>query len=396
MVRVIKSQFYPSEIQSDILRETMIEYSKAMQSAFDYGYHNNTRNKNKIHEETYANFKKSSPLNSDLIISARGKAVDTLVSLNGIRKKTGINSKPVIYKKYHPMRYNNKCSTLNIENKEISLATIVKGNRIKLNLHIPKYYQQYIGNGWEFKSLELILRDKRGIEKWYIHFSVEKYQEELDFEFTTEYIGIKRGMKNLIVSSKNKFYSGKELRKLKTKNYKKKQSLQKTGTRSAKRKLKENSGREKGFQIVTNHEVAKNLINDLQPNSVLILEDLAGIRDEATYPKQSKFSRELNTWAYYQLELFIEYRAAEKNIRIEYVDPHQIQQICSKCGYNSKSNRKNAVFRCGECGFELNADLNASRNLVNRFISQLPIRQQTQEAIRFLGGAPVIVPNVTS
>ncbi len=41
----------------------------------------------------------------------------------------------------------------------------------------------------------------------------------------------------------------------------------------------------------------------------------------------------------------------------------QTSQTCSKCGHVSRSNRKGKQFKCVHCGFSLDADLNASRNI---------------------------------
>jgi transposase len=46
-----------------------------------------------------------------------------------------------------------------------------------------------------------------------------------------------------------------------------------------------------------------------------------------------------------------------------YIDPKYTSQKCSGCGYVDKNNRHGSVFKCRNCGFELNADLNASRNI---------------------------------
>ncbi|WP_297216731.1 zinc ribbon domain-containing protein, partial [Thermoplasma sp.] len=46
-----------------------------------------------------------------------------------------------------------------------------------------------------------------------------------------------------------------------------------------------------------------------------------------------------------------------------YVNPKYTSQKCSICGYTDKNNRHGSVFRCNNCGFELHADLNASRNI---------------------------------
>lgn len=46
-------------------------------------------------------------------------------------------------------------------------------------------------------------------------------------------------------------------------------------------------------------------------------------------------------------------------------------QTCHKCGYVTKENRDSqAVFRCVECGYEANADVNAAENILDRALSK--------------------------
>jgi putative transposase len=56
------------------------------------------------------------------------------------------------------------------------------------------------------------------------------------------------------------------------------------------------------------------------------------------------------------------------------VNPSYTSQICSCCGHKDKSNRKSqAIFVCGDCGLTMNADKNASFNILNRYIESLEI-----------------------
>ena len=49
------------------------------------------------------------------------------------------------------------------------------------------------------------------------------------------------------------------------------------------------------------------------------------------------------------------------------VDPKFTSQICSKCGFKSKKNRKSqSKFECNKCGFKINADHNAACNILAR------------------------------
>ncbi|TXT59094.1 MAG: hypothetical protein BAJALOKI1v1_1480011 [Promethearchaeota archaeon] len=77
-----------------------------------------------------------------------------------------------------------------------------------------------------------------------------------------------------------------------------------------------------------------------------------------------KLRKKFGNWAYYQLEQFIIERAEKQGKTILFVNPKYTSLRCWQCGHISKKNRKNqSVFRCHQCAFELNADLNASRNL---------------------------------
>ena len=61
-------------------------------------------------------------------------------------------------------------------------------------------------------------------------------------------------------------------------------------------------------------------------------------------------------------------KLAYKCGRCETVDPRYTSQTCHPCGHISPPNRQSqAVFRCQRCGFFLNADHNAARNMLGRF-----------------------------
>ncbi|WP_220200237.1 zinc ribbon domain-containing protein [Ktedonospora formicarum] len=44
---------------------------------------------------------------------------------------------------------------------------------------------------------------------------------------------------------------------------------------------------------------------------------------------------------------------------VERVDPRHTSQTCSRCGHQTRNNRRSqAVFHCRSCGYHLNAALN--------------------------------------
>ena len=132
--------------------------------------------------------------------------------------------------------------------------------------------------------------------------------------------------------------------------------------------LKRLAGKEQRFMKDVNHCISKAIVKlAVQENvSVIGLEDLTEIRDR-TNGKLHKKQRYLhNSWAFRQLQQFIEYKAKQAGILVKYVNPEYTSKTCNRCNHISKNNRKGLRFHCEACGYEMNADLNASRNIEHR------------------------------
>jgi IS605 OrfB family transposase len=373
----------------------MREYSKAAQMAFNYGISNNTTSRIKIHHGIYKDFRKKSTLNSQLVINGKNKGVDVLLSLkkrNHRKISKTKKNKPnrVVFSSEIPMRYEYRCSTIHLDQRYVSLATISK--RVNLNFEIPRYYKKFIN--WKFRSFELVYIGK----KFFLHFVVQNSvsSDLANAPHSGVFIGIDRGLRHIAVSSQNQFYSGSRLRASKDKYFRLKRSLQKKGTRSARSKLRYNAGRERRFQRDVNHCITKEILSKIPVNSTIILEDLSYIGRTSKRRRKTRTSREFHSWAFYQFQLFLDYKAKEKNIEIVYIDPRYTSQQCSSCGFISRSNRSGANFGCMNCNYLLNADLNASRNIKERIFDNKYLLQLAHRAIGMMGGASVIIPNVAS
>jgi len=87
------------------------------------------------------------------------------------------------------------------------------------------------------------------------------------------------------------------------------QQLQKVATKSAKRRLKQTSGKERRFQKDTNHCISKALVKKAVVScKALALEDLSGIRERTTVRHEQRYER--HSWAFFQLRTFLTYKAA--------------------------------------------------------------------------------------
>ena len=179
---------------------------------------------------------------------------------------------------------------------------------------------------------------------------------------TGETLGVDRGLYKIAVTSKGGEYTSNQVRAVRRKYQHNRATLQQKGTRSAKRRLKAMSGREKRFMSDVNHCVSKQLVHT--PNiGRIVLENLTGIRRN----KRNKTTRKwLGQWAFHQLEHYITYKAHQQGIEVVLVDPAYTSQRCSACGYTAKNNRCKGTFACRSCGFIANADVNAAINIRNK------------------------------
>ena len=112
------------------------------------------------------------------------------------------------------------------------------------------------------------------------------------------------------------------------------------------------------FRDTANHKYSRELINYALKNNcgVIHMEDLTGITSNA--------DRFLKNWSYYDLQTKIKYKAEEVGIEVVSVPPANTSRRCSRCGYIDADNRKvQAKFKCLNCGYEANADYNASQNI---------------------------------
>lgn len=115
-----------------------------------------------------------------------------------------------------------------------------------------------------------------------------------------------------------------------------------------------------------NHVVSKKVVEFAVKNkvSVIGMEDLTGIRERTNVRRDRRYYH--NSWAFRELQTFIEYKAKQAGILVEYIDGSYTSQTCPKCNHIAKKNRNGLTFHCEACDYNLNADLNAARNIEHR------------------------------
>lgn len=193
------------------------------------------------------------------------------------------------------------------------------------------------------------------------------------------FLGVDFGIVEIASTSNGKSYSGNELKGKRRRNCKLRKKLQKKGTKSAKRLLKKRRRKESCFTKNENHRISKEIVADAKrTGSAIVLEDLKGIRERVRLRKSQRYIH--HSWAFDELKRFIEYKAKRAGIPMIVVDPKYSSRECSACGCIDKRNRPSqAVFSCVQCGFEANADYNASLVLSNR--GRLAVKRAYAEAV---------------
>ena len=355
-------------MEAALLLPTIQAYTNSFNYVCQVGFNNKKSHSIDLHNITYKDVRDQFKLPSQLTCSSRNKASE---ALNVLKKK---KIKVCPKSKQQSIRYDQRSFSISLKNSEVSLLTL--SGRIKSKLILSNYHKEYF-QFWKYSSAELVINKNKS----YLHVAFEK--DITDTPTNGTFVGLDRGISNIAVTSDNKFYTGKHVKCVSNKYKTLRQKLQKVNTKSAKRHLRKLSRKEKRFKADVNHCISKRIINNLNPGDTLVLEDLKGIRNR----RLRKTIRTLiNNWSFFQLEQFLTYKANAKGINIEYVSARYTSQTCSSCDFCSRNNRKTqANFVCKDCGFRINADLNASRNICNKAFN----------SYKELNAAIVNTPNVS-
>jgi putative transposase len=119
--------------------------------------------------------------------------------------------------------------------------------------------------------------------------------------------------------------------------------------------------------------LSKRIVHSTPPGATIVFENLTNIRETSKIGrgKQNKnveTKRKLHSWTFAQLFAFTDYKAQERGIRVERIDPRYTSQTCSRCGHQARTNRHSqSIFHCRSCGYQLNADLNAAYTIREKY-----------------------------
>lgn len=349
MLRTASIRLDVSSEQSEALFALRTAYAEACNGLIPLAVQHRCWNRVALHRLGYRLLRRETPLGSQMACNAVFtvcKAYKALRENGGIEKDKPV---PVIAFRRAAVHFDKR--TYSLKGERLSLYTLT--GRIRVDMRPGEHQRRILDSGLP-KEAELIHRKGR----WYFHLVVES--ESPEPVEAGGVLGIDVGENNFAATSTGKVFGGGKLRHERDRHLALRRRLQSNGSRSAKQRLRQVSGKEARRVRHINHETSKAIVAEARRVGVgtLVMEDLTHIRDRIRAGRRIR--TRLHRWAFRQLQEFIAYKAEAAGIRVLHVNPAYTSQACSACG--SLGTRVKHRFEC-QCGFRAHADCNSGRNL---------------------------------
>jgi len=387
MDRTIIAQLHPTPEQVKVLRRTIEEHTACFNTVAGLGFTSRCSNGVELHKATYYDLRKQYPdLPAQLVCAARVKATEAVKSALTWQKKHEASypkqvakakkqgKEPPKFKPVRaprsevcPIRYDARSYWVKWESMTASVATVA--GRVQVGFTIPEYARDSIGG--KVCSADLCYR------KGQLTLHIVVSLPEPTMERSNEVIGVDLGLNRPAVLSNHHFLGERRWKEQERRLFRIRRKLQKKGTRSAKRHLKKLSGQLFRQRKDHDHVLSKRIVQLAPQGSTLVFENLTNIRTTSKIGRGKKHKtvdtkRRFHSWSFAQLHRFTTYKAAARGSVVTKVDPRHTSQTCSRCGYQHRYNRRSqSLFLCRQCGYCLNADLNAAQNIREKHIASL-------------------------
>lgn len=358
-----KIQICPDDAEKELLYQTMTAYQKACNFVSGHIFRTHNLKQMSLNQELYYDLREKYNLRSQMAQSV----IKTVIA----RYKTILeNQKKWIKAHFKRPQFDlvwNRDYSLN-ENL-FSVNTL--NGRIRVS-YFSKGMEQYFSDDYKFGTAKLV--SQKG--KYFLHIPVTSEVAESELSNICNVVGIDRGINFVIATydSKHKsgFVSGKAIKQKRAKYKKVRQQLQQRKTKSARKRLKKIGQRENRWMQNINHCITKALTEQNPKHTLFVLEDLTGIR-QATEKIRLKDRYISVSWAFYDLEQKLIYKAKKHQSSVIKVNPAYTSQTCPVCGHTERANRNKKIhlFCCRNCSYQSNDDRIGAMNLYRMGIAYL-------------------------
>jgi putative transposase len=348
MKLVINLKLTPDAAQQRTLRATLERCNEACDWLSEQAFETQVFGQYALHKAFYRNVREQFGLTAQAAVRCIGKVADAY-KLKNYRK---VQRK---FRRWAGQPYDDRILRF-AKDDHINLWTLT-GRQL-----VPFVCGSYQRQLLPFRKGEVDLLFIKG--KWYASCVVDI--DEAEPITPTGVLGIDMGIVNISTDTMGERHDGAAIEAQRVKFVQRRATLQRVGTRAAKKRLCKNNLRQSRFQKHENHCISKSIVSKAKRYSLVIyLEELKHIRARVKANKEQR--KRLHNWAFGHLRDCIEYKAKRAGIPIVAIDPAYTSQTCYQCGVIDKRNRKSqSEFRCIACGHEAHADENAARNIAGK------------------------------
>lgn len=381
LTKTIKLRIYVTPEQEMLFRQMTEQYRQACNFVSQYIFDNQFNMAyQSLNKKLYSDLRKLFGLKSQLTQSSiktaisRYKTIKQQLFQNPYRYKDENGNwqritktlewlwKPVFFRRPQADLVRNRDYSFVDDGQVLSINTL--GKRTKCTFE-GEHFSEYLDGSYDLGTAKLV--ELKGL--WYLHIPVTKIVEDFQNEHVRHVVGIDRGLRFLTVSydeqGKTEFVSGRKIATKRHKFQEVRKQLQSKGTKAAKRRLKAISGRENRWMSDMNHQISKTLVQKYGKDTLFVLEDLTGVSfEENNLSQNAKRNYDLRSWAFYQLEQFLTYKAHENRSEVLKVSARYTSQRCLKCGTIHKGSRDHHkhLYSC-QCGYKSNDDRIGAMNI---------------------------------
>ncbi len=195
---------------------------------------------------------------------------------------------------------------------------------------------------------------------------------ELPIESTPDtrpVIGIDMGITNRVAISDGTLLPGIKLDRRELKRRQRRLSKAKKGSNNRNKRRLEYARewqRVRERELAATHELTSKIINDHSANVAVEDLNIGGML------KNRHLSRAISEQGWSRIRGQLNYKAESAGGQLHVVNPAYTSQTCSICGNIDKAARKGKSYHCNNCGFCLDADVNAAINVRERALGSLP------------------------
>jgi IS605 OrfB family transposase len=375
MQLTLQISLHPSKEDAAHLRATIVRFNQAADWLAGEAFELRSANKVKLQQVYYRDLRRRFGLSAQMAVRCIAQVCECYKRDKSIRPR---------FRKHAAVPYDQRLMSFKGVDR-VSLLTL--SGRVLVPIVMGAYQRERFTNSKG--QSDLVLR-KDG--RWFLLVTVD-VPDGIPIP-STDFIGVDLGLTNLATTSDGATFSGERVERVRRRHTKRRKLLQheadtqrNAGRRpkNVRRALKRLGSKEARFRRHENHRISKQLVaTAIDTERGLAVEDLSGIRERSRFRHDQR--ARLSGWAFFQLRVFLEYKARLAGVAVVAIDPRNTSCTCHACGHCEKANRKTqAEFECRACGLAMNADWNAALNLraraaVNQPLSAEPHRSSVVAA----------------